>query len=127
MLPAAIATLRSTRCINLRNRDPDMGSADLPPVVVGLPVRAGYALYGPCRFDVVTQASKDEGVFAGAAHWLTGIGIPGALFAAVFGVAYGKNAEGATVTVMPACVGRGSAGRTAQMSIGFGGRPRRRR
>jgi hypothetical protein len=33
-------------------------------------------------------------VFAGAAHWLTGIGIPGALFAAMFGVAYGKKAEG---------------------------------
>jgi uncharacterized membrane protein len=55
------------------------------PVLVTVPIGAWVA---SLVFDIVAQAKsgQDAGVFAEGAYWLVGIGIIGALLAAVFGL-----------------------------------------
>jgi uncharacterized membrane protein len=54
------------------------------PVLVTIPIGAWVASF---IFDIIALASSDdESVFAEGAYWLIGIGIVGALLAAVFGL-----------------------------------------
>lgn len=53
------------------------------PVLVAVPIGAWVA---SVVFDLVALISTDEAVFAEGAYWLIGIGVVGALLAAVFGL-----------------------------------------
>ncbi|MGW1346730.1 DUF2231 domain-containing protein [Kribbella sp. NPDC002412] len=53
------------------------------PVLVAVPIGAWVA---SVVFDLVALISTDEAVFAEGAYWLVGIGVVGALLAAVFGL-----------------------------------------
>jgi uncharacterized membrane protein len=53
------------------------------PVLVTVPIGAWIA---SLVFDVVSRASDDPEIFATGAYWLIGIGVVGAVVAALFGV-----------------------------------------
>src|SRR3954449_12940069 len=52
------------------------------PILVTVPIGAWVA---SLVFDIISRAGDDAAVFAKGAYWLVGIGIVGALVAAVFG------------------------------------------
>src|SRR5947199_3175026 len=52
------------------------------PILVTVPIGAWVA---SLVFDVISRAGNDAAVFAKGAYWLVGIGIVGALVAAMFG------------------------------------------
>src|ERR687883_238645 len=55
----------------------------LHPILVTVPIGAWVAAL---VFDIVSRAGDDGPAFAKGAYWLVGIGIVGALVAAVFGL-----------------------------------------
>ena len=53
------------------------------PILVTVPIGAWVAAF---VFDIVSRVGDDSSTFAKGAYWLVGIGIVGALLAAVFGL-----------------------------------------